>query len=146
MDRANPSICIWYRHFRSRNTIANEKYSTLHFVIREIEDCDPFRPTDSLLSRRGEDGRVLDEDEVRKDFALLPKSNELRAVLFGAEESKVSPRKVFGLLARAFGAHAVRQEGGWIYAGIRKRYELYPGEESDGEEDGPENGPNCIIM
>ena len=40
----------------------------------------------------------------------------------------------------------VRNEGGWVYAGMRKRFELYPGEESDGEEDGPEDGPGgCVI-
>ena len=146
----------WYRHFRSRNTIANEKYSTLHVSIRDLRDCDPFHPTHSFLSDRGDRhdcGKrlaILDgdtnEDRVRKDFVTLPLLNELKSVLFGPQQTKLSPRKVFGLLARASGAHAVREEGGWVYAGMRKRYELYPGEASDGEEDGPENGPDCIIM
>lgn len=88
-----------------------------------------------------------DEDDVRKDFVLLPKLNQLKTILFPQPENNmVSPRKVFGLLARASGAHAVRAEGGWLYAGMRKRYELYPGEESDGEEDGSEDGPDCTIM
>jgi hypothetical protein len=99
---------------------------------------------------RGKLLAILDGDtkehRVTKDFVLLPQLNKLRSVLFGPQQTEVSPRKVFGLLARASGAHAVREEGGWVYAGMRKRYELYPGEESDGEEDGPENGPDCIIM
>jgi len=140
----------WYRHYRSRYTIASEKYSTLHVRCRSLEDCDPRRPTRSGLSGKNSDGDALaildgdsDERNVSKTFPLLDKLQDLRLAVFGAVEAKnVSPRKVFGLLARASGAHAVRKEGGWIYAGMRNRYELYPGEESDEEEDGPEDGPS----
>jgi hypothetical protein len=147
----------WYRHYRSRMTIAPEKYSNLFAQSRELGDCNATRPDKTYLNWREESIRdalaLLDgdtnEDEVSKAFATLPEIYRYRKILFGDGDDvgkKISSRKVFGLLARASGAHIVRKEGGWVYAGMRKRYELYPGEESDGEEDGPEDGPGgCVI-
>jgi len=146
----------WYHHYRQRMTIAPEKYSNLFAEARTLEECDPTRPDHTWLNWRNKstgDALALldgdtDEDHVRKKFAKMPEINQYRKVLFGEGDdlaTKISGRKVFGLLARAAGAHVVRNEGGWVYAGMRKRYELFPGEESDGEEDGEENGPGCII-
>lgn len=145
----------WYRHYRERMTIAPEKYSNLFAQSRELCECNATRPDKSYLNWREEDNRdalaLLDgdtnEDEVYKTFATLPQIYRYREDLFGDDVGKkISSRKVFGLLARAAGAHIVRNEGGWVYAGMRKRFELYPGEESDGEEDGPEDGPGgCVI-
>mmetsp|Transcript_371 Transcript_371/g.869 ORF Transcript_371/g.869 Transcript_371/m.869 type:complete len:424 (-) Transcript_371:170-1441(-) len=147
----------WYRHYRQRMTIAPEKYSNLYAIDRYLGSCNAMTPSHTDLDWRREDEdralAILDgdtnEDRVSKTFATLPQLKEMRGIIFGndgAVSEKISTRKVFGLLARAAGAHVVRNEGGWVYAGMRKRYELYPGEESDGEEDGNEDGPGgCVV-
>lgn len=144
----------WYYHFRPRNYIPTEKYSAAYAVERELEGVQPKRPSDISFNFRkcDEDEAVAildgdsDEDHVHKTFATLSFLKDHGKTLLGEEfVSKVSARKIFGVLARASGAHAIRQEGGWIFAGMRNRYELYPEEESDGEETGSEDGPTCII-
>ena len=148
----------WYRHYRQRMTIAPEKYSNLYAIDRTLGMCNAMSPSQTDLDWRREDENralaILDgdtnEDRVSKTFATLPQLKEMRDIIFGDDDAavseKISTRKVFGLLARAAGAHVVRNEGGWVYAGMRKRYELYPGEESDGEEDGNEDGPGgCVV-
>ena len=127
----------------------------MHASIRKLEDCDPTRPTDSMLSGKNSargafailDGDTY-ENNIKRTFASLKKLRDLRMVLFGSEDEKnVSLRKEFGLIVRASGAHNVREEGGWAYSGMRNRHELNPGEQSDEEEDGPEDGPSeCCIM
>ena len=55
-----------------------------------------------------------DEGHVGKTFATLVPLRALGDALFGPC-AKVSPRKIFGLLARASGAHIVNNEAGWLY-------------------------------
>ena len=143
----------WYYHFRTRRIMAHEKYSILHALRRSLVSVKPMDPTSSFNRRHMDEDSVLaildgdsDETKVHKKFATLNDLKHYRSVLFGKGGDTLSTRKVFGLLARAAGAQCVsKQEVGWIYAGMRKRYELFPGEESDGEEDGNEDGPECII-
>ena len=147
----------WYRHYRQRMTMAPENYSKLVGEIRELSDCNPEEPDRTYLKwrqiKKSDALAVLDGDtkegEVRKTFVSKPKLAHYRVALFGDDKKlakQISNRKVVGLLARASGAHIVREEGGWVYFGMRKRFDLLAGEESDGEEDGPEDGPSgCII-
>jgi hypothetical protein len=143
----------WYYHFRARGSIANEKYSTMYANERSLSEAEPFRPTDSFKWRdMGKKSAlaILDgdsnEEEVYKTFASQSTLKEYRFVLFGEAGETLSTRKVFGLLARAAGSRCIAKENGWAYAGMRERYELYPGETSDGEEDGDEDGPSgCVI-
>ena len=146
---------LWYYHFRTRMTIAAEKYSTLYAFIRPLEEAARQSDSPTAIENRREEGpdshNVLaildgdtDEDHVHKTFVTLPRLRELRTAL-GKDYNELSPRKVFAILARASGAHIAGNEAGWVYSGMRNRYELYPGEESDGEEDGPEDGPGCTI-
>ena len=147
----------WYRHFRMRNTIAPEKYSTLHAKARKLRDACPGDPARAFDWRNAKeeygvmalgclDGDT-DERNVSKTFATLVPLRQLRSLLFGPS-AKISPRKVFGLLSRAAGAHVVNEEAGWLYMGMRERYELLESEQSDGEEHGNPDGDDggCAIM
>lgn len=84
---------------------------------------------------RGNELAFLEGNRTKR-FTLLDQLQHLRLILFGpSKEKEVSFRKVFELLASASGSHVVRKEGGWLYAGMKKRYELYPGDECDGRYD-----------
>jgi hypothetical protein len=145
----------WRHHHRMRQTIAPEKYSTFYVKSRSLVDACPDEPTSTFEWREADvDGATslgcldgdTDEHQVIKSFATLVPLRALRDTLFGPS-AKVSQRKIFGLLARASGAHIVDNEAGWLYAGMRERYELHEGEDSDGEEDGPPDGADgCAIM
>lgn len=153
IGNGNSIDLTWHHHFRERMTIAPEKYCGLWGTMNSLEDAEPFNPTVVNDWREYGDHCALaildgdtDENQVFKTFATLPRLKKLRETLFGEDGAKVSTRKTFGLLARASGANAVRSEAGWLFVGMRKRYELYPGEESDEEETGNEDGPSsCII-
>ena len=145
----------WYHHYRMRNTIAPEKYSTLYVKSRSLGGSCPDDPTGAFEWRGADENGAMclacldgdtDERQVGKTFATLVQLRALRDALFGTH-AKVSPRKTFGLLARASGAHIVNTEAGWLYVGMRERYELYEDEDSAGEEDGPPDGVDgCAIM
>ena len=67
---------------------------------------------------------------------------ELKSHIFGPNGSRqISSRKMIALLARAAGAHVFGKEAGWLYVAMRKNFEPFPGEESDEEETGHEDGP-----
>lgn len=136
----------WRHHFRMRQTIAPEKYSTLYAKSRSLGDACPDDPTRTFDWRKAKVNGAMclgcldgdtDPEQVRKKFASLVNLRALCDSLFGPG-AKISPRKTFGVLARASGAHTVNNEAGWLYVGMRERYELEKGEESAGEEDGPE--------
>jgi len=143
----------WRHHYRERMTMAPEKYCILHAQLRLFSDIQPLDPTKIFNWRKMDDEDALaildgdtNENRVLKEFATVPRVKEYGCALFGeAEAPKISSRKIIALLARAAGAHVVGREAGWVYVGIRKRFELFPGEESDGEEKGEEDGPGCII-
>ena len=129
----------WRHHFR-RRMFAGESAATLYVKSRNLGDACPDDPCAIGIEADADGATCLgcldgdtDEGQVGKTFATLVPLRALGDALFGPC-AKVSPRKIFGLLARASGAHIVNNEAGWLYAGMRSRYELHEDEDSAGEE------------
>jgi len=147
----------WYRHYREGVPMDPEyKYSILYAVRRQLEDVQPFDPTITFAWRKLDEanalaileGNIHQEKFSTRTFATLPMLREWRTDFFGDDDSvtqNISLRKVFAILARASGANLAFGGGGWLFRGMRVRYELYHGEDSDEEVDGNEDGSGCVI-
>jgi hypothetical protein len=142
----------WWFHC---NRWRGEKFSCLHASIRSLSDAGAAVPSQSTHEWRDGSSAPLAEldgdthaDDAHsrtiKTFCALPRLCHLSECVAGPQPP-ISSRKTFALLARAAGAHS-HEKAGWLFRGLRKRFELHAGEESDEEEDGAENGPPTCFM